>query len=200
MSFSSYIGADPSFYLANDGSGNQTYMINDIAALQYMYGANFNTNAGNTVYSWSPSTGETFIDGVGQGASTTNTVFAAIWDGGGVDTYDLSNYSTNLFIDLYPGEWSTFSTAQLADLDVDAPGVHLAAGNIANAYLYNDDPRSLIENAIGGTGDDEILGNQANNMLVGGAGNDFIAGVEGNDTLLGGAGTTRSSVAWAMTS
>ena len=54
MSFSSYIGADPSFYLANDGSGNQTYMINDIAALQYMYGANFNTNAGNTVYSWSP--------------------------------------------------------------------------------------------------------------------------------------------------
>ena len=83
MSFSSYIGADPSFYLANDGSGNQTYMINDIAALQYMYGANFNTNAGNTVYSWSPSTGETFIDGVGQGASTTNTVFAAIWDGGG---------------------------------------------------------------------------------------------------------------------
>ena len=44
----------PGFYENADGSGNQTYMIDDIAALQYLYGANFNTNAGNTVYTWSP--------------------------------------------------------------------------------------------------------------------------------------------------
>ena len=188
MTYYSYIGGDGEFYRINDGSGNQTYMIDDIAALQYLYGANFNTNAGNTVYTWSPTTGETFIDGVGQGASSANKVYEAIWDGGGIDTYNLSNYSSNLVIDLRPGEWSTFSTAQLADLDSAAPGVHLAAGNVANAYQYNGDPRSLIENAIGGSGNDTLIGNQANNMLAGGAGNDVLAGLEGNDTLTGAAG------------
>ena len=93
----------------------------------------------------------------------------------------MSNYSTNLFVDLLPGEWSIFSTAQLADLD--GSGTHLAEGNVANAYLYNDDPRSLIENAIGGSGNDILVGNQANNLLAGGAGNDLVAGVDGNDTL-----------------
>jgi serralysin len=188
MTYYSYIGSDGEFYSINDGSGNQTYMIDDIAALQYLYGANFNTNAGNTVYTWSPTTGETFIDGVGQGASSANKVYEAIWDGGGIDTYNLSNYSSNLVIDLRPGEWSTFSTAQLADLDSAAPGVHLAAGNVANAYQYNGDPRSLIENAIGGSGNDTLIGNQANNLLAGGAGNDVLAGLEGNDTLTGAAG------------
>ena len=99
-------------------------------------------------YSWSPTTGETFIDGVGQGASSANKVYEAIWDGGGIDTYNLSNYSTNLFVDLYPGDWSLFSTAQLADLDGLAPRDSPGRGNVANAYLYNDDPRSLIENAM----------------------------------------------------
>ena len=105
MTYYSYIGGT-GFYENAEGSGNQTYMIDDIAALQYLYGANFNTYAGNTVYTWSPTTGETFIDGVGQGASSANKVYEAIWDGGGIDTYNLSNYSTNLLVDLYPGEWS----------------------------------------------------------------------------------------------
>ena len=163
-----------------------------------LYGANFNTYAGNTVYTWSPTTGETFIDGVGQGASSANKVYEAIWDGGGIDTYNLSNYSTNLFVDLTPGDWSIFSTAQLADLD--GLGTHLAAGNVANAYLYNDDPRSLIENAVGGSGNDILLGNQANNMLSGGAGNDILASTDGNDTLSGATGNDTLDGGWAMTS
>ena len=98
----------------------------------------------------------------------------------------MSNYSTNLVVDLRPGEWSTFSTAQLADLD--GLGTHLAEGNVANAYLYNDDPRSLIENAIGGSGSDILIGNQANNALTAGAGNDLLDGLDGNDALTGGVG------------
>jgi serralysin len=187
MTYYSFIGGDGT-YEENDGSGPQTYMIDDIAALQYMYGANFNTNAGNTVYTWSPTTGETFINGVGQGASSANKIYEAIWDGGGVDTYNLSNYTTNLTIDLRPGEWSTFSSSQRADLDVSAPGAHLARGEVANAFLYNNDPRSLIENAIGGSGNDTLIGNQANNVLVGGAGQDTLIGDVGNDTLNGGPG------------
>ena len=32
-----------------------------------MYGANFTTNTGNTVYKWNPTTGEEFVNGVGAG-------------------------------------------------------------------------------------------------------------------------------------
>jgi hypothetical protein len=45
-----------------------------------------------------------------------------------------------------------------------------------------------IENAIGGTGDDVITGNDANNRLDGNSGNDTLLGGAGNDTLFGGAG------------
>jgi serralysin len=187
MTYHSFIGGDGDYDNA-EGSGDQTYMLDDIAALQYMYGANFSTNAGNTVYSWSQTTGEMFIGGVGQGAASANKIYQAVWDGGGIDTYNLSNYAANLQIDLRPGEWSTFSPAQRADLDVGAPGVHLARGEVANAFQYNNDPRSLIENAIGGSGNDTLIGNQANNLLLGGAGNDALTGLTGNDTLNGGIG------------
>ena len=187
MDYHSYIGAD-FFYRNADGSGNQTYMTDDISALQYMYGANFSTNSGNTTYTWSPTTGQMSINGVGQGASSTNTIYEAIWDGNGVDTYDLSNYSTNLNIDLRPGYWSTFSTTQLADLDSSAPGAHHPPGEVANANQYNNDARSLIENATGGSGNDTIGGNSANNVLTGNNGNDTLSGLGGNDTLSGGQG------------
>lgn len=185
MDYHSYIGAD-NYYRNPEGSGNQTYMTDDISALQHMYGANYTSHAGNDVYSWSPTTGEMYINNAGQGASSANKIYEAIWDGNGNDTYDLSNYTTNLSIDLRPGEWSTFSTSQLAILDSGTNS--LPPGNIANANEFNNDPRSLIENAIGGSGNDTIVGNNADNVLSGGAGNDTISGGGGSDTLNGGPG------------
>jgi len=186
MDYHSYIGAD-SYYNNEEGSGNQTYMVDDISALQYMYGANFNTHAENTTYSWSPTTGEEFINGVGQGASSTNTIYGAIWDGNGTDTYDLSNYTTDVNVNLNPGEWSTFSTDQLAYLDVFDSSVR-APGNIDNANEYNKDARSLIEDAFGGSGNDTLTGNKAVNLLEGNGGNDTLNGYGGADTLEGGSG------------
>ena len=57
-----------------------------------------------------------------------------------------------------------------------------------NARLYRGDTRSLIENAVGGSGNDTIAGNQAANVLTGGAGNDTLQGNAGNDRLCGGLG------------
>ncbi len=163
----------------------QTLGQDDIRALQYLYGANFNTRSGDTLYKWNETNGEAYIDGSSQGLPPTNTIFAVLWDGGGVDTYDLSNYQTNLNIDLRPGQWSTFSTSQTPRPTTSGA---IIPGNIANAYLYNDDPRSLIENAIGGSGNDSITGNQAKNLLKGGLGNDLLAGLADDDTLDGGGG------------
>lgn len=185
MTYRSYVGAAGQ-YVENETWGYaQSLMMDDIAALQQMYGANFSTHAGNTIYRFDPATGQAFIDGQGQGAPGANRIFETIWDGGGIDTYDLSNYATNLALDLRPGAWSTLSTSQLAQLGSG----HTARGNIANALLFEDDPRSLIENAIGGTGNDTITGNATANVLNGGAGTDRLSGLGGNDTLIGGAGS-----------
>ena len=53
---------------------------------------------------------------------------------------------------LRAGGWSPItSTLQLANLSTDHPG-HFARGNVFNALQYHGDLRSLIENAIGGSG------------------------------------------------
>lgn len=182
MPYRSYVGSSG---FANETWGfAQTFMMYDIAALQYMYGADYTTNSGNTVYTWSPTTGQTLVNGnvaINPGA---NRIFATIWDGGGIDTYDLSNYTTDLTLDLNPGGWSTFSSTQLAYLG----NGNYARGNIANALLFNGDLRSIIENAIGGSGHDTIYGNQVANTLTGNGGDDTLYGHSGEDVLYGGAG------------
>jgi serralysin len=196
MSYRSYVGASTTTGYTNETWGyTQSLMMYDIAALQHMYGANFSTYSGNTTYSWSPTTGEMFISGVGQGTPGGNKILQTVWDGGGVDTYSFSNYKTNLKIDLRPGNWTTTSTSQLAKLHYD--GSKIAVGNIANALLYNGDTRSLIENAIGGSGNDTITGNNASNSLNGGAGNDRLTGGRGNDILNGGSGTDTAAFSGA---
>jgi serralysin len=178
MSYKSYVGGPTTGYTNGSTSYPQTLMMYDIAALQTMYGANYNTNGGDTVYKWSATTGELFVNGVGQGAPAGNKIFMTMWDGGGNDTYDFSNYTTNITVNLNPGEWTTVSTTQLAVLGSG----RYAAGNIANSLLFNGDVRSLIENAIGGSGNDTIIGNQANNVLTGGRGSDVLDGGAGTDT------------------
>ena len=159
---------------APDAMGN-SYSINvaspllyDIAAIQAIYGADFTTRAGNTVYGFHSTAGRMAFD------FTVNfNPIIAIWDGGGIDTLDCSGYvpdafeTYNQYINLAAGKFS----------DVGA-----LTSNVAIAYGV------VIENAIGGGGNDSIQGNIVDNMLDGGAGNDDLLGLDGNDTLIGGAG------------
>lgn len=187
MTYRSYVGAPLTGYSYEQWGAPQTYMMLDIAALQAMYGADYSVNSGNTTYSWNPTSGETYINGAVAIDPGGNRIFATLWDGGGVDTYDLSNYTTNLSLDLNPGGHSVFSQTQLAYLGNNGSNVY-ARGNIFNALLYQGNTASLIENANGGTGNDSIIGNQANNVLNGNNGNDYIDGGLGNDTIRGGSG------------
>jgi Ca2+-binding RTX toxin-like protein len=184
MTYSSAPGRPDGF----EGEGfnqPQTFMQNDIAAFQYLYGANFGQQATNTSYTFSSTTGQMFINGVGQAAPSSNIIFRTIWDGNGVDTYDLSNYSTSLNVNLNAGAFSTFAAAQLANSAARSGGTAIAPGNVANALLYNGDLRSLIENAIGGVGNDRLRGNQVSNTLTGGDGLDTLIGDNGGDSLIG---------------
>ena len=145
----------------------QTYMANDILALQTLYGANFTTHQRKYrlfVESDDRAGVHQRRRAVGAGrraGGSANRVFMTVWDGDGVDTYDLSNYSTAVSINLNPGASSITSTTQIAYLGSG----HYAQGNVFNAYLYNGDARSYIDNAIGGTGNDTLIGNPIGNSF-----------------------------------
>jgi serralysin len=189
MTYRGFVGDTGAAYTYEEYGAPQTFMMADIAALQEMYGADYSTNSGNTVYKWTPASGQTMVDGEVAIAPGDNRIFATLWDGDGNDTFDLTAYSDNLKIDLRPGKASLFSEDQLANLGTDSDeNVHYARGNIFNALLHDGDTRSLIENAKGGSGNDQIIGNQAANSLVGNSGNDTLKGEGGNDVLIGGSG------------
>ncbi|MGR3564207.1 MAG: M10 family metallopeptidase [Heliomarina sp.] len=184
MTYRSYEGADALRYYNHSDGYAQSWMMLDIAALQHLYGADFDANAGDTVYRWDPEKGETMIDGKAAIAPATNKIFATIWDGDGTDTYDLSAYRKPVDVDLAPGGHSLFSLDQAAGLG----NGNYASGNIYNALQYDGDARSLIENAIGGRGDDAISGNSADNRLKGNSGKDELFGFDGRDKLIGNGG------------
>ncbi len=140
----------------------QTPMVHDVLAIQAIYGADMTTRTGDTVYGFNSNTNSPIFD-FSQNASPVLT----IWDAGGNDTLDLSGFSQGSVINLAPGSYS------------DAAAM---TNNIAIAY------NAWIENAIGGSGNDTITGNQLANRLIGNGGNDDIDGAGGNDFLDGGAG------------
>jgi len=190
MTYRSYVGQTVGGYTNEKYGYAQSLMQYDIAALQTMYGANYDVNADNTVYKFDANTGEMYINGEGQGTPGDNRIFRTVWDGGGTDTYHFGNYQTDLIINLGAGEGT--------DLDADGYNqqAHLGHGNYASAHVYNallfeGNEQSLIENAVGGIADDQIIGNQANNVLKGNKGDDQLFGEEGNDILHGGHGNDR---------
>lgn len=150
--------------------GASTPMLYDIAAIQLKYGADFTTRSGDTTYGYNMlNAGWDFFDFT----KTTQPIFT-IWDGGGLDTLDASGFNRNQTINLTPGSFSSLLGM---------------TENVAIAYNVGPDPRRvLIENAVGGGGDDSITGNFGDNTLRGGDGNDTIRGGTGRDSLLGGNG------------
>jgi serralysin len=185
MSYSSFVGAADWFNAASDFP--QTYMMLDLASLQWLYGADFTTNYTDTVYTWDAATGAMRVNGALALDAAGSKIFMTVWDGGGIDTYNASNYGGGVQIDLRPGQWTTLSTSQLADLDRNAAGLQAAAGNVANSlFVSGTGPdgkttNNLIENAVGGAGNDRITGNDVSNRLTGGGGADQLAGGKAAD-------------------
>ena len=196
MSHHSYEDSPTDTWTNAYGGFPQSLMMYDIAAIQNMYGADFNSEYVGSRYSFSTTTGEMTItdwetDEVieSSAAPASNIIFRTIWDNLGWDIYDFSNYTTKLNIDLTPGGWSdvdTESNFQAAYLgDGHLGDGHYARGQVYNALLYQDDQNSYIEDAYGGSNDDIITGNLIDNRILGGAGNDTIYGKEGFDTIIG---------------
>jgi hypothetical protein len=99
--------------------------------------------------------------------------WVTIYDTGGVDEIRYSG-ERKAFIDL---------RAATGDNTPTGGGLFSHAANVYGGYSIAKGV--LIENATGGSGDDEIIGNDSGNILTGGAGRDVLTGGRGNDIFAG---------------
>ena len=146
-------------------------LLDDIAAAQRLYGANTTTRTGDTVYGFNSNADRDWFIAT---SATTSLIFA-VWDAGGTDTFDFSGYTQAQTIDLRQGGFSS---------------VGGLVGNVAIAA------GAVIENAIGGSGNDTIRGNSANNRLSGNGGTDTIDGGLGTDTVVFTGARSAYSITW----
>ena len=143
----------------------------DIAAIQYLYGANKTKNKGNNIYKLNDK-----LNG-----------FKCIWDTGGTDVIDASSASGSCTINL--------NNATL-EKEIGGGGFISQINGKFKGYTIayktkNKDIKCIIENAIGSKFNDQIIGNDTKNNLKGGFGNDKLIGGKGNDKLIGGSGNDK---------
>jgi Ca2+-binding RTX toxin-like protein len=135
-----------------------TPLLYDILALQRLYGANMATRTGDTVYGFNSN-----VAGSPLNFAVNPTPIVAIWDAAGRDTLDFSGFAGASRIDLNPGAFSS--------------GGGLTK-NVAIAF------GAVIENGVGGSGNDVLVGNAAANRLDGRTGADRMTGGDGNDVFI----------------
>ena len=140
-----------SYFNQQNFGGTYDYVITpemaDIYAVQSIYGTQ-STRSGDTTYGFHCNASSIF-----DFTNYSGTPAFTIYDSGGTDTLDCSGYSQNQIIDLTSGNWSSIG------------------GYTNNIGIYLT---STIENAVGGSGNDTIIGNSANNTIDGGAGIDSV--------------------------
>lgn len=140
-----------------------TLMLLDMQALQYLYGANYETRAGNDAYAW----------------GTSAPLLETIWDGGGRDTIDCGNQIQRCVIRLEAGAFSL--VGQQGEFAI-AKGVvieHAIGGRASDSLIGNGAANRLTGNA----GHDVLNGAGGNDILTGGAGQDKLSGGAGADTF-----------------
>ncbi|MDR0673179.1 MAG: M10 family metallopeptidase C-terminal domain-containing protein, partial [Zoogloeaceae bacterium] len=181
-----------------------TLMPLDIMALQYIYGPNTTATAGNDTY------GKGGAGDWNWGASPI--MLKTIWDAGGDDDkIDCSDQTLKCVIDLNAGHYSSigiretdaekrlgldFSNGETLPDDND---VYDGRNNLAIAYDYvsfdgETEIKVIIENAIGGSNNDVIIGNDAANELTGGRGNDTLEGGKDSDAYVFNAGDGQDTI------
>lgn len=153
----SYFDQTENTYFSGQGFTRQfvlTPLVADIIATTDLYGTPSTTRTGDTTYGFNNNTGRIVFD-----AALLPSVTYTVVDHGGIDTLDYSGFSQNQRIDLNQEAFSNVGSR---------------VGNVTIAR------GTVIENAVGGTGNDTIIGNSVANTLFAHRG--------GNDTLIGGGG------------
>ena len=161
------------------GAYLQTPMTVDWIALDKLYGSqgygSFNAFNGNTVYGVGTNISSGTSEIIHNFATMISDTAYTLIDGSGYDILNVSNYSDDQFINLAPSE-----------LNGTLPSSSSIGGLVNNLTIGVG---TILEEAIGGSGNDTFLGNIADNVFRGGNGGDRFYDSFGSDTYYGGSGT-----------
>lgn len=163
VQWGNWIGSDGVAYSSN------TPMLNDIYAIQRIYGASTTTRSDDTIYGFNSN-----IQGDESSIynfSINKHPILAIYDAGGRNTIDLSGYLTDSNIDLKSGGISS---------------INGMTNNLQIAY------NTIIQKFIGGSGVDTVTANDVADIISTNLGNDQITGLGADDIIDGGAGIDTS--------
>ena len=147
---------------------SNSLQVYDIAALQYLYGANSTHNMENKFYAFDAEV----------------PLSLTIWDAGGVDLLDFSQLTLGSTVSLEPGSYSTVPFPDWTPVD----NLGIAFGTIIENVIgtSGDD---VIQ---GNDAPNHLSGHAGNDIIHGGGGDDLLEphnqSRAGDDTLMGGAG------------
>ena len=154
----------------------QTFMVVDFLALDALYGnqsyagttfGTSNANVEDTTYGFNSTILASDDYALSNLSENAGENAYCIVDGGGNDTLDCSGWSADQLINL-----TVTSSSNIAPTTSNIAGL---TGNLTLAL------NTVIENAVGGSGDDIIIGNEYSNYLDGGDGDDQLFGGDGDD-------------------
>ncbi len=173
-SIMSYFAQDENPYVNASFAYLVAPMIVDNIAISDLYGTSTKTN-GDTIWGYDSNVGNyldgamsAFFSGVDpQYNYNGNSIAFTIFDTGGTDTINLAPSTLDNMIDMKPGTYSNVMNL------TGAMGISIG---------------TIVENALLGSGNDTVYGNDAANRIEGGAGDDVLHGSNGNDELVGQAG------------
>jgi serralysin len=170
----------------------QTPMIDDISAIQSIYGADLTTRTDDTTYGFNSTADRDVFD-----FTINKDPFLAIYDAGGHDTLDFSGFSgVDTVLNLNDGEFSTGYSRPDAQALGDMYGIYdqgfwdelFAGDNPLNPGFLSDNISiargTVIEDGVTGSGNDILIGNEVANRLDGGAGQDEYTGGADADTFV----------------
>jgi serralysin len=162
----------PYYAIYDAGGDNDTIDASGFASSQYI-----NLNPGSF-----SSIGDVTMTQQELGQALHDAYLAAT----GVDLYKLPQFPNATALGALSLSWLNQAKLDIAEaIEADTGVAGIGAVNYDTfGIAYN----TIIENAIGGSGRDLLVGNDVANRLEGRAGNDVLQGGAGDDTLVGGAG------------
>ena len=186
-------GADPTtragdtVYFANSNAGSPVY---DLAVNPFPYLSVYDAG-GNDTFDFSTANKGVFVDlRAGSFSSATQGALSLADANAATEAFNAvtDEFQGDFALWTQPGydAWvnrSAISAPTVCSTTPACRGVTATSHrNISIAY------NTVIENAVGGSARDYLVGNQVSNKLSGNGGNDVLNGLAGDDILTGGAG------------
>lgn len=183
------VNAEQPFGLSGADSGVPTHLLWDFSSVQF-----WGEEASGT---WTVTIKDVRAEETGMLSSLSLRVYGEREDGN--DTYVFTEEGFQGSAARVLSDESGIDTINAVTMQHDTY-VDLGAGKLiaAEGVTYKIAEWSLIENAITGTGNDRLDGNDADNVLKGMEGNDTLTGGLGNDILVGGSGSDVAYYTGAM--